>query len=538
MPHLPSTANLPAFPGQSRLDQQWYLMLSERQYLIAQCPKFAEQLKAMDQLKEEALYNLRTEYLDYLISPDSDETKRKIVQGIRSYLEKRQHFLYLWRSKQAWEEVNQMWKLAWEKHHSKSGVTAKPVSSVAVQHALEGAVNGAIPAITQAPPPTEDNTALSLDSSPPPSGLDNSVDFVTSTDNVAAPLVSPPSLEEFWGNSSVSCITPATTEDVTPQDVESAAAVLSAEPDTAAQPGEETVKPLEAEPATADTAAQPGEETVKPLEAEPATADTAAQPGEETVKPLGAEPATADAAAQPGEETVEPQDAEPASTGPSALPGGEVYAPQQVESAPTEKSTQAEDPTPPLVDFSSPPAESGEPLSAAQTEGVCSVDSPTSTVPVMEEIGGLLRKSRSPIRAVKRPREKRSRKPTPGRFTTPLALKVSARVLSCNPKQDESSQFSTTVSPTLVSPPPSHTCKLRTHTSSRESARALFRHQKCSESSDGLHAYEQRSAQLPREGTKAKTGIDPWTEMRRAWLRGIHVRKKQDDRMPPVIPVC
>ncbi|KAJ8343128.1 hypothetical protein AAFF_G00251020 [Aldrovandia affinis] len=151
----------------------------------------------MDQLKEEALYNLRTEYLDYLISPDSDETKRRIVQGIRSYLEKRQHFLYLWRSKQAWEEVNQMWKLAWEKHHCKSGVTAKPVSSVAVQPALEGAVHGAIPAITQAPPPTEDNTALSIDSSPPPSGLDNSVDFVTSTDNVAAPLVSPPSLEEF-----------------------------------------------------------------------------------------------------------------------------------------------------------------------------------------------------------------------------------------------------------------------------------------------------------------------------------------------------
>ncbi|KAJ8381205.1 hypothetical protein SKAU_G00019830 [Synaphobranchus kaupii] len=219
----------------------------------------------------------------------------------------------------------------------------------------------------------------------------------------------------------------------------------------------------------------------------------------------------------------------------------QTQQPSLVESAPTDQSTQAEDPTPPLVDFSSPPAaspaaESGEPLSAAQTEGVCSVDSPTSTVPVMEEIGGLLRKSRSPIRAVKRPREKRSRKPTPGRFTTPLALKVSARVLSCTPKQDESSQFSTTVSPSLVSPPPSHTCKLRTHTSSRESARAPFRHQKCSESSDGLDAYERRSAQLPREGTKAKTGIDPWTEMRRAWLRGIHVRKKQDDRMPPVIP--
>ncbi|KAJ8338623.1 hypothetical protein SKAU_G00354090 [Synaphobranchus kaupii] len=100
----------------------------------------------------------------------------------------------------------------------------------------------------------------------------------------------------------------------TREDVESAAAALSTEP------GEETVKLLEAKPATANTAAQPGEETVKPLEAEPATADTAAQPGEETVKPLEAEPATADTAAQPGEETVEPQDAEPASIGPSALP--------------------------------------------------------------------------------------------------------------------------------------------------------------------------------------------------------------------------
>ncbi|KAJ8381124.1 hypothetical protein SKAU_G00019020, partial [Synaphobranchus kaupii] len=159
-------------------------------------------------------------------------------------------------------------------------------------------------------------------------------------------------------------------------------------------------------------------------------------------------------------------------------------------------------------------------------------------VPVTEEIGERGFRRGPPIRASKRPREKRSRKPTPGRFTIPLALKVSARGLSCTPKQDESSQVRTTASPTLVSPPPSHTCKLRTHTSSRESARAPFRRQKCSESSDGLDAYERRSAQQPREGTKAKTGIDPWTEMRRAWLRGIHVRKKQDDRMPPVIPVC
>uniref|UniRef100_A0A0E9RQM6 Uncharacterized protein n=1 Tax=Anguilla anguilla TaxID=7936 RepID=A0A0E9RQM6_ANGAN len=62
-----------------------------------------------------------------------DGTECFVIERIKLYLEKRQYFLYLCRSREAWFEVNLMWREAWEKHNGQLHTTAEGVSSVAAQ---------------------------------------------------------------------------------------------------------------------------------------------------------------------------------------------------------------------------------------------------------------------------------------------------------------------------------------------------------------------------------------------------------------------
>uniref|UniRef100_A0A0E9S8Y0 Uncharacterized protein n=1 Tax=Anguilla anguilla TaxID=7936 RepID=A0A0E9S8Y0_ANGAN len=76
-------SDLPAYPGQSKWNQQLYDMVSEWTRLLTLWPKLAGRLDTMDTLDEEAIHKLRTVHLDSLVYPHDDGTECFVIERIK-----------------------------------------------------------------------------------------------------------------------------------------------------------------------------------------------------------------------------------------------------------------------------------------------------------------------------------------------------------------------------------------------------------------------------------------------------------------------